>query len=180
MPAETIIIREALPSDLPAILEIYNDAIFNTSSLYQYRPHTLEMRKAWFDKKQEEKFPVLVAESNNIVVGFGTYGPFRIFPGYRYTVEHSLYIHPEHRGKGAGKRMLQALVARAAHEEYHTLVAGIDAENEVSIKLHSDMGFKQTAYMPEVAFKFGRWRNLIFMQLILATPAHPTEPTSEP
>jgi phosphinothricin acetyltransferase len=167
------IVREATTADLPAILYIYNDAILNTTSVYNYLPHTLEMREDWYHQKQQDGFPVLVAEQDGKVIGFSTYGHFRAWAAYKYSVEVSVYIHPEHRGKGIAKLLYPPLFDRAKEQQLHALMAGIDASNTASIKLHEQFGFKTVGLFKEVGYKFDQWLDLQFMQLILETPEHP-------
>jgi len=169
-----ILIRKASEQDLQAILDIYNDAILNTTAVYNYTAHTLEMRKEWYDLKQKEGFPVLVAEQNGIVIGFSTYGHFRAWAAYKYSVEVSVYIHPDHRGKGIAKLLYPPLFELAKEQQLHTLIAGIDASNAASIRLHEQFGFKTVGLFKEVGYKFDQWLDLQFMQLILETPEHPT------
>lgn len=170
-----MIIRTATEQDLPAILDIYNDAILHTTSVYNYEAHTLAMRQEWFAHKQKDNLPILVAVQNEEVIGFSTYGPFRVWAAYKYTVEVSVYIHPEHRGKGIAKLLYPPLFAIAKEQQLHALVAGIDASNDASIRLHEHFGFKEVGHFKEVGYKFGRWLDLVFMQLILDTPIQPKE-----
>lgn len=172
---EDISIRPANENDLQDILDIYNDAILNTTSVYNYTPHTLDMRREWFQQKQHENFPVFVAELNNQVVGFSTYGHFRVWGAYKYTVEVSVYVSPHHRRKGIAKLLYPPLIERAKQQQFHVLVAGIDANNGISIRLHEQFGFDTVAHFKEVGYKFGKWLDLVFMQLILSTPEHPEE-----
>jgi len=168
MTDQSTIIRAATLNDLPGILEIYNHAIINTTSVYSEQPHTLDMRLEWYNDRISNGFPVVVAEINGAVAGFGTFGHFRVWPCYRYTVEHSVYVHIDHRGKGLGKLLLQALIDRAREMKLHAMIAGIDGENEVSYRLHQSFGFVEVAHFKEVGFKFGRWLDLKFMELILS------------
>lgn len=167
MPEEIISIRDATLDDLAGILEIYNHAIIHTTSVYSEHPHTLDMRITWYNDRISNGFPVIVAELNGQVVGFGTYGHFRVWPCYRYTVEHSVYVHIDHRGKGVSKLLLQSLIDNAREKKLHAMIAGIDAENPVSCKLHQSFGFTEVAHFKEVGFKFGRWLDLKFMELLL-------------
>ena len=167
------IIRTATEEDLNEILEIYNDAILNTTSVYNYEPHTLAMRAEWFRQKQKDGFPVLVATQDDKIVGFSTYGHFRAWAAYKYSVEVSVYIHPEHRGKGIAKLLYHPLIEKAKEQQLHALMAGIDASNIASIKLHEQFGFKTVGLFKEVGFKFNQWLDLQFMQLILETPVNP-------
>lgn len=161
-------IRAATEADLPAILAIYNEAILNTTAVYDYTPHTLTMRQTWLAAKQTAGFPVLVADVNGTVTGFAALGPFRAWEAYRYTAENSLYVAPECRGQGYGKQLLASLIAAARAMNLHALVAGIDADNTISLQLHERYGFEEVAHFREVGYKFDRWLDLKFLELILA------------
>jgi L-amino acid N-acyltransferase YncA len=171
----TIMIRKAEQADLPAILEIYNDAIINTTAVYAYEPQTLDNRAQWLREKAEQGYPVVVLEEDGQVKGFAAYGPFRPWPGYKYTIEHSVYVHPAHRGQGAGKRLMQEIIRLADQAGYATLIAGIDADNEGSITLHQKLGFVCSGTIHRAGFKFGRWLDLAFYQLDLTGPAEPVD-----
>jgi len=160
-------IRHAVDNDLQEILDIYNDAILNTTAVFQYEVHTIEMRKEWFAQKQKDRFPVFVAVEDNVVVGFSTFGPFRAWQGYKYSVEHSIYVEKNQRGKGIGKMLLQPLIDEARKMNMHTIIAGIDADNKISIAFHKQFGFEEVGYIKEVGWKFERWLDLVFMQLII-------------
>lgn len=162
-----VTIREAMESDLPEILAIYNDAILNTTAVYDYQPHTLAMRQAWFVDKQAGSFPVLVAVLKNTIAGFGALGPFRAWEAYRYTAENSIYVAPQFRRLGIGKRLLGKLIDAAQEMELHAIVAGIDADNQISLKLHEQYGFQEVAHFHQVGYKFNRWLDLKFMERIL-------------
>ncbi|GAO43480.1 GNAT family N-acetyltransferase [Flavihumibacter petaseus] len=162
-----MIIRQAVSGDLPAILDIYNDAILNTTAVYDYQPHTLAMRETWFNTKVEQRMPVLVAEDSGMIQGFASYGPFRAWAAYQYTVENAIYVHPAHRGKGIAKALMQPLIEAARKQQLHTMVAGIDASNAASIALHRQFGFEEVACFKEVGYKFNRWLDLVFLQLML-------------
>jgi len=168
MNAAPIIIRNGTDQDLPAILEIYNEVILNTTSVYSEQPHTLEMRTTWFKERTTANFPVIVAEQNGNIVGFASYGNFRVWPCYRFTVEHSVYIHTAHRGKGISKLLLTDIIAHAKNAGLHAMIAGVDGENAVSLQLHRSFGFVQVAHFKEVGFKFGRWLDLVFLELLLS------------
>ena len=165
MPEPNIIIRDATEQDLPAVLDIYNHVILNTTSVYSEQPHTYEMRLNWFNDRIASGFPVLVAELEGEVAGFSSFGHFRVWPCYRYTVENSVYVHVDHRGKGVSKLLLQPLIDRAREMGMHAMIAGIDADNEVSYRLHQSFGFVEVAHFKEVGFKFNRWLDLKFMEL---------------
>lgn len=162
-----ITIRQATAADLPAILEIYNDVIVNTTAVYDYNPHTLAMRQQWFETKQQQGFPVFVAEENGEILGFSSIGPFRAWAAYQYTVENSIYVAAAARGRGIAKLLMPPLIAAARQLKLHTMVAGIDASNEASIALHKKFGFTEVAHFKEVGYKFNRWLDLKFLQLIL-------------
>lgn len=162
-----VIIRNATIEDLPPILEIVNHAILNTTSNYLYEVQTLENQLQWFEDKKSKQFPIIVADYNGTAIGFGTYGTFREKIGYQFTVEHSVYVAPEFFGKGIGKQLLLALIVLAKEEGYHTMIGGIDAANTGSIDFHRKFGFVETGIIKEVGFKFGKWLDLQFMQLIL-------------
>jgi phosphinothricin acetyltransferase len=164
---ESINIRNATKDDLKGILEIYNHAIINTTSVYSEHPHTYDMRLSWYNDRINNGFPVFVAVVDGHIAGFSTYGHFRVWPCYRHTVEHSVYVHIDHRGKGISKLLLLPLIDNAREKKMHAMIAGIDAENEVSYKLHQSFGFVEVAHFKEVGFKFGRWLDLKFMELLL-------------
>lgn len=164
-------IRKAKPEDVPAILDIYNDAILRTTAVYDIEPHTLAMRRAWFDAKAADGYPVLVCEeSGGRVIGFASFGPFRAWAAYRYTVEHSVYVHPDFRGQGAGRSLLRAIVAAAEEGGYAVMVAGIDASNEASIRLHEKHGFTHAGTIRRAGYKFDRWLDLSFYERALPGP----------
>ena len=158
------------------ILAIFNEAIANSTALYDYRPRTPESMVGWFEAKARGNYPVLgVEDAAGALVGFASYGPFRAWPAYKYTVEHSVYVDARHRGQGAGRMLLGALILAAEKQDYHVMVGGIDAENAVSIKLHESFGFTACGIVRQAGFKFGRWLDLAFYQLILRTPAAATD-----
>ncbi len=159
-----------------AIRAIFNEAILNTTASWAYEPKTPESMAAWFAVKSAEGFPVLGAEADDgAFLGFATYGTFREHAGYKYTVEHSIYVDLRHRGKGVGKALLRELIAAAVAQEVHTIIGAIDATNPASIALHRSFGFVHCASIKQAGFKFGRWLDVEFYQLILETPAKPTD-----
>jgi L-amino acid N-acyltransferase len=161
---------------LDAILAILNDAIVNSTALYDYQPRTAANMVQWFDAKEQKDFPVIgVEDESGALMGFASYGTFRAWPAYKYSVEHSVYVEAAHRGKGLGRVLLEALIAEAQRQDYHTLVGGIDAANRVSIRLHESLGFTACGVIRESGFKFGRWLDLAFYQLILRTPSTPVD-----
>ncbi len=160
----------------PQILAIYNDAILNTTALYDYKPWTMETMKTWFAYKREHNYPVIgIVTDDGVLMGFGSYGQFRVRPAYKYTIENSLYVHQSYRGQGLGKVLLEQIISHATAQEYHSIIAVIDAENELSIGLHAKFGFQHVGTFKEVGFKFGRWLDAAFLQLNLPTPATPVD-----
>ena len=158
------------------ILAIFNDAILNSTALYDYKVRTMAMMDAWFDAKIKGNYPVIGAvDESGRLLGFATYGMFRERPAYKYTVEHSVYVDRDCRGRGVGRALLAAIIERARKQEYHVLIGGIDADNAISIDLHKKFGFTFCGEIRESGFKFGRWLHLHFYQLILDTPAHPVD-----
>lgn len=160
-------IRNATESDLPAILDIYNDVILNTTAVYSEEPHTLQMRKDWYGERIKNNFPVYVADHGGIIAGFSSFGHFRAWPCYRFTVEVSVYVENSFRGKGISKKLLSALIERAKEMNLHAIIAGISADNEVSIGLHRSFGFVEVAHFREVGCKFNRWLDLKFLELLI-------------
>lgn len=160
-------IRLATNEDLPGMLLIYNDIILNTTAVWHNDPHTLEMRQEWLATKQEQGYPVFVAVENDAIVGFSTIGPFRPWIGYRYTVENSIYVAAKSRGKGIAKLLMTPLIDASKELGLHAVVAGIEAENVASIKLHEQFGFEEVAHFKQVGFKFNRWMDLKFLELII-------------
>ncbi len=163
----TTIIRPAAEADLPAILAIYNDAVARTTAIWTDRPVDLANRRAWFVARVAQGFPILVALEDGTVVGYGTFGDFRPFDGYRFTVEHSVYVAEGVRRRGIASSLLASLEERAREMGKHVMVGGIASDNVASIRLHERSGFVETGRMPEVGFKFGRWLDLVLMQKTL-------------
>lgn len=170
-----IVIRPATEQDLPAILAIYNDAILTTTAVYDYQPHTLAMRQTWYEAKVSGGWPLFVADDAGTVVGFSSLGPFRTWAAYKYTVENSVYVAAARRGQGVGKLLLPPLIDAARQMEMHAIIAGIDATNVASYRLHQSFGFVEVAHFREVGYKFGRWLDLKFLELVLETPHEPRE-----
>jgi L-amino acid N-acyltransferase YncA len=161
-------IRPAERDDLDAILAIYNDAIINTTAVYDYQPRASETQRQWFETKQAQRLPVFVAHDGATIIGFGSFGPFRLWPAYQFTVENSLYVDSAYRRKGAGTALLASLVNAAQTAGYHAMVAGIDATNEASLALHQKAGFQPVAHFREVGWKFERWLDLVFLERMLS------------
>ena len=164
-------VRAASQADLPGILAIYNDVIATSTAVYTSEPATLEERRAWFAARSTQGFPVLVTVDAGEVLGFASFGEWRgAWPGYRYTVEHSVHVRHDVRGQGVGRSLVEALFPLALALGKHVMIGGIDAANDASIRFHARLGFERVAAFREVGHKFGRWLDLIFMQRFLDPP----------
>ncbi len=154
-------VRDALERDLPAILDIYNSVVRTSNAIWTEDTATLADRQEWYAARRAGGFPVLVADDgHDTITGFGSYGAFRAMPGYSRTVEHSVHVDADHRGRGIGRLLLTALVERAQQGDLHVMVGAIDAENAVSLHLHEQLGFVEVARMPQVGRKNGVWLDL--------------------
>lgn len=160
-----------------AILAILNDAIVTSTALYDYKPRTDENMVAWFATKRANGFPVVgaVDEQTGELLGFASYGSFRAFPAYKYTVEHSVYVEKSHRGEGLGRILMEAIIEEAKARDVHVMVGAIDAANAGSIALHERLGFEHSGTVKQAGFKFGRWLDVAFYQRTLATPMNPVD-----
>ncbi|KPB69264.1 N-acetyltransferase family protein [Pseudomonas cannabina] len=168
------LIRDAQPEDLPGILAIYNDAVLNTTAIWNEQPVDLGNRQACYASRQTQGYPILIAvDSAGEVLGYSSFGDWRPFEGFRHTVEHSVYVRADQRGKGLGPRLMAELIERARACGKHMMVAAIESGNTASIALHDRLGFRITGQMPQVGTKFGRWLDLTFMQLDLTPGAAP-------
>jgi L-amino acid N-acyltransferase len=161
------VIDTASRHDLAQILAIYNEVIRNSTAVYSEEEFTPARGETWFDTKTGHGFPMIVARDASGITGFGTFGEFRAWPCYRHSVEHSVHVRLDRRGQGVGRALVVDLMARAATMGKHVMIAGIDADNAVSIGLHRSLGFTNVGHFHEVGFKFGRWLDLVFMQCIL-------------
>lgn len=163
-------IRHADTTHLPAILEIYNEAIANTTAVFINTPVDLQNRADWLKTREEAGFPVLVLTDGETLLGYASYGAFRSFEGYKHTAELSVYVAAHARGKGAGDRLMHTLLDHAEKQQVHVLIAAIEAGNEASLRLHDKHGFTRSGLLPQVGRKFGRWLDVILMQRILSAP----------
>ncbi len=163
-----MIIRDANEEDLPALLEIHNEAIRTLDAIWLEHEETLVERQEWFIERRAAGFPVVVAVTNSgEILGYGSYGTYRAREGYRATVEHSVYLFPQARGNGVGKALLNWLIGQARSDGFHAMVAVIDASNTISIELHEKFGFESTGVMREVGQKRGKWLDLVQMVKLL-------------
>ena len=163
------VIEPATLADAPAIAAILNHAIEHTTANWNDQPQSDARMTLWLQEKAAGEWPVLVARDakRGPALGYATCGPFRTFPGYRFTVEDSVYVAPDAQRRGVGRALLGALIETARAAGLHAMVAGSDAENASSIALHSALGFTEVARMPEVGRKFDRWLTLVLMQRAL-------------
>jgi L-amino acid N-acyltransferase len=164
---ETRLIEEATQQDLPQILAIYNEVIRTSTAVFSEVEFSPARGTAWLEAKREQGFPMFVARDASGIAGFGTFGEFRTWPGYRHSIEHSVHVRADCRGQGHGRALVAALMRRATDMGKHVMIAGIDADNAVSIRLHQRLGFSTVGHFHEVGFKFGRWLDLVFMECIL-------------
>jgi L-amino acid N-acyltransferase len=163
-------VRDAVISDMSAVRDLYNATILTTTAAWTEEPQTLRARQAWFRAQTRASYPVLVADFDGRLIGFTAYASFRgagKWPGYRFTVEHTIHVNEDHRGQGVGRMLLGALMDRARANEVHVMVAAVDGANTDSIAFHRQLGFDTVARMPEVGHKFDRWLDLVLMQRIL-------------
>jgi len=162
-----IIIRPAIVTDLNAIMDIINHNILHSTAMYDYAPKSEADIQQWYTDRITAGWPVIVAEQDGNVLGYGSYSSFRFKEGYKFTVEHSVYVNHEQGGKGIGSLLLAELIALAKKEGYHTMIGGIDSDNAGSIAFHKKFGFTEAGILKESGYKFGKWLDLLFMQLIL-------------
>jgi L-amino acid N-acyltransferase len=156
--------RAATEADLPATLAIYNDVVRTSTAIFTEAERSPSEHRAWWRERVAAGLPVLVAVQDDEVVGFASYGPFRPWPGYRHTVEHSIYVRADRRRGGHGGRLLAALVDHARAAGVHVVVAGVDGANAASIALHRAHGFTEAGRLHEVAVKHGAWLDLVLLE----------------
>jgi phosphinothricin acetyltransferase len=159
-------VRDADTTHIDGIVAIYNDAVENTTAIWNEKTVDAANRSAWLAERQRVGYPVLVAiDAEGTVAGYASFGDWRAFDGYRHTVEHSVYVRQDCRGAGIGKALMVALIERARGIGKHVLIAAIEANNSGSIELHKKLGFEQVGLLSEVGTKFGVWLDLVFLQL---------------
>jgi L-amino acid N-acyltransferase YncA len=164
MESITPMVREAGEPDLAAILAIYNDVIATSTAVYSDTPATLADRQVWWTTRVQQGYPVLVATDGSEIIGFASFGDFRSWPGYRFSVEHSVHVRSDRRGQGVGSALMTPLIARAGVLGKHVMIGGVDAGNHGSLRFHERLGFERAAHFREVGFKFNRWLDLVFVQ----------------
>ena len=169
-----MLIRDANSRDAEGITAIYNDAVLRTTAIWNEQTVDTANRMSWLADRNKAGYPVLVAVNDTgCVLGYASFGDWRAWDGYRHTAEHSIYVRADQRGQGIGEALLRALVERARISGKHVLVAGIEAKNEASIRLHYKLGFEQAGYLKQVGAKFGRWLDLLFLQMVLDARSAP-------
>jgi L-amino acid N-acyltransferase YncA len=159
-------IRPATADDLPVINDIYNHYVLHSTATYQEEPEPIEGRRAWF-QRHGAAYPVTVAMLDGSVVGWASLSPFHVRSAYRRTVENSVYVRHDLHRRGIGGALLSDLIARARSIGHHTIIAIIAAEQAGSVALHRKAGFTEVAHLREVGFKFGRWLDVVYLQLML-------------
>jgi phosphinothricin acetyltransferase len=160
-------IDDAREADLPGLLAIYNEVVAHSTAIYADAPSTLEERHSWWQGRRAQGYPVLVARDASGVLGFASFGEFRSWPGYRYSVEHSVHVRADRRRAGIGSRLVGELIPRARALGKHVLLGGVDADNLASIRMHERLGFERVSHLKQVGWKFDRWLDLVFLQLLL-------------
>jgi phosphinothricin acetyltransferase len=161
-----ITIRPAIKSDLVTINDIYNHYVLHSTCTYQEEPEPFEARQQWF-LHHGDNHPVLVAETHGNVLGWGALSPYHARSAYRHTVENSVYVHHQQHRHGIGSLLLQDLIQRARGLGHRVIIAGIDADQPASVALHAKFQFEKVGHLKQVGFKFGRWLDVIYMQLSL-------------
>lgn len=159
-------IRDARIEDLPALLDIYNDAIRNLTATFDLVEQTLEERKIWF-KKYGGNYPLIVAEFDGEIAGYCGLSPYNSKEAYAKTVEVSIYLSDKYRGNGIGLTLMKEIIQRARELQFHTIIAGITEGNDASVKLHEKFGYEYAGRLKEVGFKFEQWQHVLYYQLIL-------------
>ena len=162
-------IVEATKADIPQILEIVNHNIVHETCIYDIEKRTLAAQLLWFENQLNQNYPVIVAKNGDKILGYASYAQYRPKVGYQFTMEHSIYIHPEFQNQGIGKVLLTELIGLATKNNVHVLIGGIDANNQSSIEFHQQFGFEIVGRMNEVGYKFDRWLDLVWMQKTLQT-----------
>jgi L-amino acid N-acyltransferase len=160
-------ITDAVEADLQKITEIYNDVIRTSTAIFSDTPVTVEDRIAWWKARVAQGYPVLVARDENGIAGFATFGDFRAWPGYRFTVEGTIHIDATARRRGVGASLLEVLIQRARAAGKYVMVAGVDSENVASLQFLERSGFERVGHLREVGNKFGRFLDLVFLQYML-------------
>ena len=171
------LIRVAEQTDLEAITAIYNHSVLTETASWDDETVTVESRREWLVEHATNPYVTLVAELDGAVVGYAAYGRYREKAGWALTAEHSVYLVPDAKGQGIGSLLLTRLLDEAASRGIHVMVGVLSADNEASLRLHQRLGFAETARMPQVGKKFGRWLDAVVVQRILDDRERPGDPT---
>ena len=155
---------------------IFNEVIATSTALYEYSPRSIDVVERWIATRLADSRPLIGAvDASGRLLGFASYGVFRPFPAYKYTVEHSVYVAADSRRQGVGRLLLSTLVERAVSQEVRVMVGGIDAANAASIAMHRSLGFVHAGTIQQAGWKFDRWLDLEFWQLLLHGPDSPAD-----
>jgi L-amino acid N-acyltransferase YncA len=161
-----VTVRPATSDDVAAIASLLNAFLATTTIEWTETPQSTESVLIWLDQHET----VLVAEERKEIVGVAAFGWFRDvvkWPGYRFTVENTIHVRKDHWGAGIGRDLMRALIDRARESGKHTMIAAIDGSNHASIRFHKRLGFIEAGRMPEIGAKFGRWCDLVLLQMTL-------------
>jgi phosphinothricin acetyltransferase len=167
---QKITVRDATTADLPAILTIHNAAVAETTAIWDVDPEDLYDRVTWHQEQVRDGYPVLVADLDGVVAGYASYGPWRAKPGYRHTMENSVYVGEEFHHRGVATALMTELLERARKAKVHAMIAGVESSNTASLALHRKLGFEVVGTLPEVGWKFDRWLDLTLLQLTFPGP----------
>jgi phosphinothricin acetyltransferase len=160
------VIRPAAEADLPAINDIYNEEILHGTATFDVEPWSLDQRRAWL-RETQHPHAVIVADDAGEVAGWGCLRPFRTKAAYCFTAENSVYVHADRRGEGTGALILARLIEIARENSFHSIIAGIAQHNPASDRLHLRYGFTIVGTEREVGYKFQRWLDVSWYQLLL-------------
>jgi L-amino acid N-acyltransferase len=166
MPVSIATLRVATAADLAAINDIYNHYVLHSTCTYQDAPEPLAGRQQWFER-HGERHPVIVAEADGQIVGWGSLSAYHARSAYQHTVENSVYVHHAHHRRGYGGVLLQDLIARARKLGHRAIIASIDGDQSASIELHAKFHFEKVGHFKQVGHKFGRWLDVVYLELLL-------------
>lgn len=158
-------IRPATAEDLLPINDIYNHYVLHSTCTYEELPESMDGRQRWF-ANHSDQHPVIVATQEDHLVGWGSLSPYHPRSAYRRTVENSVYVHPEHHRRGIGSLLLAELIRQSRQLDHHAIIALIDATQPASVALHERFGFEHVGHLKQVGYKFGRWLDVIYMELL--------------
>jgi L-amino acid N-acyltransferase len=163
---QAVIMRKAVENDLPALLEIYNDAVLNSTATFDTTPQTIETRTSWI-RVHVGHHPLIIAELGSKTVGYSSLSAYHERPAYSKTAELSIYVHKDYRRRGIAERLMKEIISLARGLGYHALISCISIGSSASIELHRKLGFQMVGWLKEVGFKFGHWQDVAFYELLL-------------